>query len=276
MQLSYNNKTIELSHKKPLIMGILNVTPDSFSDGGLFNTKEKALEHVKQMIKDGADIIDIGAESTRPFADPVSEEEELNRICEVLDKITQNFDIAVSIDTSSPKVIRECVKLGAFMWNDIRALNKENAIQTAVDLQIPVCIMHMQGDPKTMQVNPVYQNVVQEVYDYLVNRAKFLETCGIKREHIILDVGFGFGKSVDDNYKILKNLEIYNDLPYFSLTGLSRKRMIGEATGISKAQDRMLGSVVAAIICAQKGSAILRVHDVKETKEALNVWQRCL
>lgn len=276
MQLSYNNRTIELSHKKPLIMGILNVTPDSFSDGGLFNTKEKALEHVKQMIKDGADIIDIGAESTRPFADPVSEEEELNRICEVLDKITQNFDIAVSIDTSSPKVIRECVKLGAFMWNDIRALNKENAIQTAVDLQIPVCIMHMQGDPKTMQVNPVYQNVVQEVYDYLVNRAKFLETCGIKREHIILDVGFGFGKSVDDNYKILKNLEIYNDLPYFSLTGLSRKRMIGEATGISKAQDRMLGSVVAAIICAQKGSAILRVHDVKETKEALNVWQRCL
>lgn len=276
MQLSYNNKTIELSHKKPLIMGILNVTPDSFSDGGLFNTKEKALEHVKQMIKDGADIIDIGAESTRPFADPVSEEEELNRICEVLDKITQNFDIAVSIDTSSPKVIRECVKLGAFMWNDIRALNKENAIQTAVDLQIPVCIMHMQGDPKTMQVNPVYQNVVQEVYDYLVNRAKFLETCGIKREHIILDVGFGFGKSVDDNYKILKNLEIYNDLPYFSLTGLSRKTMIGEATGISKAQDRMVGSVVAAIICAQKGSAILRVHDVKETKEALNVWQRCL
>lgn len=276
MQLSYNNKTIELSHKKPLIMGILNVTPDSFSDGGLFNTKEKALEHVKQMIKDGADIIDIGAESTRPFADPVSEEEELNRICEVLDKITQNFDIAISIDTSSPKVIKECVKLGAFMWNDIRALNKENAIQTAVDLQIPVCIMHMQGDPKTMQVNPVYQNVVQEVYDYLVNRAKFLETCGIKREHIILDVGFGFGKSVDDNYKILKNLEIYNNLPYFSLTGLSRKRMIGEATGISKAQDRMVGSVVAAIICAQKGSAILRVHDVKETKEALNVWQRCL
>lgn len=276
MQLSYNNKTIELSHKNPLIMGILNVTPDSFSDGGLFNTKEKALEHVKQMIKDGADIIDIGAESTRPFADPVSEEEELNRICEVLDKITQNFDILVSIDTSSPKVIKECVKLGAFMWNDIRALNKENAIQTAVDLQIPVCIMHMQGDPKTMQVNPVYQNVVQEVYDYLVNRAKFLETCGIKREHIILDVGFGFGKSVDDNYKILKNLEIYNDLPYFSLTGLSRKRMIGEATGISKAQDRMVGSVVAAIICAQKGSAILRVHDVKETKEALNVWQRCL
>lgn len=276
MQLSYNNKTIELSHKKPLIMGILNVTPDSFSDGGLFNTKEKALEHVKQMIKDGADIIDIGAESTRPFADSVSEEEELNRICEVLDKITQNFDIAVSIDTSSPKVICECVKLGAFMWNDIRALNKENAIQTAVDLQIPICIMHMQGDPKTMQVNPVYQNVVQEVYDYLVNRAKFLETCGIKREHIILDVGFGFGKSVDDNYKILKNLEIYNDLPYFSLTGLSRKRMIGEATGISKAQDRMVGSVVAAIICAQKGSAILRVHDVKETKEALNVWQRCL
>lgn len=276
MQLSYNNKTIELSHKKPLIMGILNVTPDSFSDGGLFNTKEKALEHVKQMIQDGADIIDIGAESTRPFADPVSEEEELNRICEVLDKITQNFDIAVSIDTSSPKVICECVKLGAFMWNDIRALNKENAIQTAVDLQIPICIMHMQGDPKTMQVNPVYQNVVQEVYDYLVNRAKFLETCGIKREHIILDVGFGFGKSVDDNYKILKNLEIYNDLPYFSLTGLSRKRMIGEATGISKAQDRMVGSVVAAIICAQKGSAILRVHDVKETKEALNVWQRCL
>ena len=193
MQISFNNKTLNLD--TPKIMGILNVTPDSFSDGGRWNTLDRALAHAEQMVKEGATIIDIGGESTRPGATPVPLDEELLRVIPVVEKISKELDVMISIDTSQPKVMEEAVKAGAHIWNDIRALRLDGALEMAAKLQCPVILMHMQGDPKTMQADPHYEDVVKEVEKFLLDRVDDAIKAGIKKENIILDLGFGFGKS---------------------------------------------------------------------------------
>ena len=201
MQISFNNKTLNLD--TPKIMGILNVTPDSFSDGGRWNTLDRALAHAEQMVKEGATIIDIGGESTRPGATPVPLDEELLRVIPVVEKISKELDVMISIDTSQPKVMEEAVKAGAHIWNDIRALRLDGALEMAAKLQCPVILMHMQGDPKTMQADPHYEDVVKEVEKFLLDRVDDAIKAGIKKENIILDLGFGFGKSAKHNYQLL-------------------------------------------------------------------------
>ena len=203
MQISFNNKTLNLD--TPKIMGILNVTPDSFSDGGRWNTLDRALAHAEQMVKEGATIIDIGGESTRPGATPVPLDEELLRVIPVVEKISKELDVMISIDTSQPKVMEEAVKAGAHIWNDIRALRLDGALEMAAKLQCPVILMHMQGDPKTMQADPHYEDVVKEVEKFLLDRVDDAIKAGIKKENIILDLGFGFGKSAKHNYQLLED-----------------------------------------------------------------------
>ena len=204
MQISFNNKTLNLD--TPKIMGILNVTPDSFSDGGRWNTLDRALAHAEQMVKEGATIIDIGGESTRPGATPVPLDEELSRVIPAVEKISKEINVMISIDTSQPKVMEEAVKAGAHIWNDIRALRLDGALEMAAKLQCPVILMHMQGDPKTMQVDPHYEDVVKEVEKFLLDRVDDAIKAGIKKENIILDLGFGFGKSVKHNYQLLDHM----------------------------------------------------------------------
>ena len=204
MQISFNNKTLNLD--TPKIMGILNVTPDSFSDGGRWNTLDRALAHAEQMVKEGATIIDIGGESTRPGATPVPLDEELLRVIPVVEKISKELDVMISIDTSQPKVMEEAVKAGAHIWNDIRALRLDGALEMAAKLQCPVILMHMQGDPKTMQADPHYEDVVKEVEKFLLDRVDNAIKAGIKKENIILDLGFGFGKSAKHNYQDRKSV----------------------------------------------------------------------
>ena len=205
MQISFNNKTLNLD--TPKIMGILNVTPDSFSDGGRWNTLDRATEHAEQMVKEGATIIDIGGESTRPGATPVPLDEELSRVIPAVEKISKEIDVMISIDTSQPKVMEEAVKAGAHIWNDIRALRLDGALEMAAKLQCPVILMHMQGDPKTMQVDPHYEDVVKEVEKFLLDRVDDAIKAGIKKDNIILDLGFGFGKSVKHNYQLLDHMQ---------------------------------------------------------------------
>lgn len=268
--LQFKHRTFDL--KRPLIMGILNVTPDSFSDGGSYQTIDKALFQVEKMIKEGADIIDVGGESTRPSADPVSKGRELTRVIPVVKAISERFDTVISLDTSTPEVMHEGVHAGAQMINDIRSLERSGALKMAASLDVPVCIMHMQGTPQDMQQNPHYEDCVAEVEDFLIKKAQLCEMAGIKPEHILIDPGFGFGKTVQDNYQLLKNLPRLCALPYLVLTGLSRKSMIGAVTGIETPSERVLPSAVGALLCAMQGAKILRVHDVKETVQALSVY----
>ena len=264
------NRTLDLS--TPKIMGILNVTPDSFSDGGKFRDKDKAIAQAELMVKQGASIIDIGGESTRPGADPVSLEEELDRVIPVVRAVAQELDVMISVDTSAPEVMTEAVAAGAHLWNDIRALQRPQALETAAKLNVAVCLMHMQGDPKTMQNHPSYENVVTEVTNFLQERAQACEAVGIKPESIILDPGFGFGKSVQWNYELLNHLaEITKDTPYHLLSALSRKNMIGSVTNQPVAAERMVGSVVCAFYSCLNGAHMLRVHDVAETAAALAI-----
>lgn len=232
MQISFNNKTLNLD--TPKIMGILNVTPDSFSDGGRWNTLDRALAHAEQMVKEGATIIDIGGESTRPGATPVPLDEELLRVIPVVEKISKELDVMISIDTSQPKVMEEAVKAGAHIWNDIRALRLDGALEMAAKLQCPVILMHMQGDPKTMQADPHYEDVVKEVEMFLLDRVDDAIKAGIKKENIILDLGFGFGKSAKHNYQLLDHMQHFVDLGYPVLSALSRKSMIKFACNIEK------------------------------------------
>lgn len=269
MYLSLREKQLDLN--TPKIMGILNVTPDSFSDGGLFFSKDDALKHAEQMIKDGAHIIDIGAESTRPGAKDIDDNEQLDRLLDIVSAIAQNFDTIISIDTSSTKVIKECVKQGAHMWNDIRALSAKDAIKTAKELDVGICLMHMQGTPRSMQNNPTYTDVVKEVKEFLLDRAQKCLDAGIAKDKLILDPGFCFGKSVSDNYKLLSHLNDFTDSGYPILSALSRKSMLGAATGITNAHDRLISSVTGAVISVLNGAQMVRVHDVKETHEALLV-----
>lgn len=266
-----NNTVDFLQSSFTSIMGILNVTPDSFSDGGLFLNKDNAVNYVKQMIADGADIIDIGGESTRPGASEVSVDDELQRVIPVIEMIRQISDIAISIDTSKPDVMREAVLAGANMINDVNALREENAIETAVELGVPVCLMHMQGTPRTMQVTPGYNDVVAEVYSFLEERVSLCRDAGIKQENIIIDPGFGFGKTVEHNFSLFKHLQKFEELNCALLVGVSRKSMIGAALNNAAADERLYGSVALATLAAWKNANIVRVHDVKATADALKL-----
>jgi dihydropteroate synthase len=251
-------------------MGILNVTPDSFSDGGRFLHVDKAIEHALQLVADGADIIDVGGESTRPGARPVTAAEEIDRVVPVIESIRQVSQIPVSVDTSKPEVMRAAVVAGAAMINDVRALTCDGAMAAAADLQLPVCLMHMQGQPDSMQRNPNYSDVVEEVRTFLLNRAQACMSNGIPRDRIIIDPGFGFGKSVQHNIELLRHLDRLVDAGFAVLAGLSRKSMIGAMLDDPK-RDRLAGSVTLALYAMRQGVHIVRVHDVAETVDALRI-----
>ena len=259
-----------LSLDKPRVMGILNVTPDSFSDGGRFVTLDRAVLQAASMLDAGADIIDIGGESTRPGAAAVSEQEELDRVLPIIEAITSRFNTIVSLDTSKPAIMREGAAAGAGMLNDVRALREPGAVEAAASTGLPVCLMHMLGEPRTMQREPVYTDVVVEVGRFLEDRRQACIDAGIEASSIVLDPGFGFGKTLVHNLTLLKHLgSLGSRAPL--LTGLSRKRMFAQILG-SESADRVAASVSAALLCVQNGSSIVRVHDVAPTVQALAVF----
>ena len=269
MTLHFPSQVIELN--QPCIMGILNLTPDSFSDGGLFINKAAALDHVLQMIDDGAQIIDIGGESTRPGASDVSVDEECQRVIPVIQAIRKVSDIPISIDTSKTEVMQQAVAAGASMINDVNALQAEGAVELAAKLDVPVCIMHMQGKPRTMQHTPEYKDVVQEVKEFLKQRIDEGLKAGIKLSNIIIDPGFGFGKTLEHNLTLFKHLNDFEDLACPLLVGVSRKSMIGAVLNNAPADERLYGSVALATLAAWMNANILRVHDVKATADALKL-----
>ncbi|MFU2132131.1 dihydropteroate synthase [Gallibacterium anatis] len=267
---SKNQRVLDLSQAQ--VMGILNVTPDSFSDSGKFFSLDKALYHAEEMLKQGASIIDVGGESTRSMAEEVTLQQELDRVIPVVEAIRQRFDCWISVDTSKAEVMKAAANVGMDLINDIRALTEEKALQTAAELDLPVCLMHMQGQPKTMQANPEYQNVVEEVLAWLLQRAAICEQAGVRKENIILDIGFGYGKTLQHNYQLLNHLEQFVATGYPLLIGLSRKSMIGNLLQ-KDVNHRLVGSVAGALISVMKGAHIVRVHDVEATVDALKVWQ---
>ena len=254
----------------PAVMGILNVTPDSFSDGGCFAGRDAALRQAEAMARDGAAIIDVGGESTRPGAADVSEQEELDRVLPVIEAVVAAVDTAVSIDTSKPAVMRAAVGAGAAMINDIRALREEGALRAAAELQCAVCLMHMQGQPRSMQQEPAYGDVVAEVTEFLAQRIRACVAAGLAEERIIVDPGFGFGKTPRHNIELLANLRQLQSTGRPILAGLSRKSTLGELTG-RDVGERLPASIAAAVIAVMKGATIVRVHDVRETVDALRV-----
>ncbi|MBB6542243.1 dihydropteroate synthase [Thalassotalea piscium] len=262
--------TFQLNLAQPQVMGIVNVTPDSFSDGGLFNRIDLALNQVEKMVEAGAKIIDVGGESTRPGAEEVNEQDELQRTIPLLKAIKSRFNILVSIDTSKASVMAEALTYGVDIINDVRALQNKGCIEVAAQSDIPVCLMHMQGKPITMQSAPNYNNVIDDIKAFFTHRITQCEQAGINRERIIIDPGFGFGKTLEQNYKLLANLEEFTcfDLPI--LSGTSRKSMIGTLLNCSP-QQRLAGSLATALLAAQNGANIIRVHDVKETVDTLLV-----
>ncbi len=257
---------------KVQVMGILNITPDSFSDGGCFQQQDAALLRVEQMLAEGADIIDVGGESTRPGAQAVTVQEELDRVVPLVEAIRQRFDVPVSVDTSKPEVMLAAVNAGAAMINDIRALQVPGAMDVCATLPVPVCLMHMQGEPRTMQENPRYDDVVRDVYDFFETRIQACMAAGIARERLVLDPGFGFGKTLGHNIALLFNLHEYKKLGLPILVGMSRKSMIGALLGNVPIGQRVQGSVTAAVMAAVQGAAIVRVHDVRETVEAIRFY----
>lgn len=251
-------------------MGILNVTPDSFSDGGDWLSPREAVLHAHHMAAAGADIIDVGGESTRPGAAPVSIQQEMDRVLPVIEALWAETRIPISIDSSKPEVMQAAVEAGAGMINDVYALRREGALEAAEQLGVPVCLMHMQGEPRSMQAEPHYEDVVAEVEAFLLERAATCVDAGIARESIILDPGFGFGKLLEHNLDLLRHLPRLAGHGFPLLAGLSRKSMLGQLTG-RKVDRRMAGSVALALLAAQNGAALLRVHDVAETRDALKV-----
>ena len=251
---------------KPLIMGILNVTPDSFSDGGKFNSVENAISHAKQMLEEGADIIDVGGESTRPGSDPVSLEEELARVIPVIDELLK-LDTTISIDTTKPEVAEECLKRGVHILNDVTGLRDPKMLEVAAKYDVPVIIMHMLGEPKTMQNDIHYDDVVVEIKCYLQIQATKAKQAGIS--HIILDPGIGFGKTVEHNYEIIRRLAEFTELGYPVLVGPSRKSFLG-----GDIKDRLPGTIAAVTACILNGAKIVRVHDVKECAQAIKIAQK--
>ena len=263
---------LSLDLSVPHVMGILNVTPDSFSDGGKHNGKAQAIAHAKQMIADGATVIDIGGESTRPGASVVEVEEEIRRVVPVVEALAE-LDVVISIDTSQPEVIQAAVAAGAHIWNDVRALTRPNALETAAELNIPVIIMHMRGEPTTMNGLDQYDNVTLDVMAELSQRVADALKAGVKAENIMIDPGFGFAKNAKQNLKLLKEFHQLNQLGYPILSALSRKRFIGEALGGADAGQRAVGSVAGHLLSIQQGACMVRAHDVKAMSDAIKVWQ---
>ncbi len=271
MILTSRNKKLNLD--RPQIMGILNVTPDSFSDGGEYAQLDRAFMHAQEIVKQGATIIDIGGESTRPGADDVLLNEELNRVVPIIELIKNELDCWVSIDTSKAVVMTEAVKAGADIINDVRALREEGALNAAVEANVPVCLMHMQGQPRSMQTAPNYNDVVAEVKRFLIERSEQCIKAGIKTENIIIDLGFGFGKSLRHNFDLLNATQQFLSLGFPVLTGVSRKSMFGQLLN-RDINDRLAGSLAGAMIAMQQGSKIIRVHDVAETVDVMKVLQQ--
>lgn len=264
-----------VNHNRPLVMGILNITPDSFSDGGQLYTGglpdlDKILVLADSLVEQGADILDIGGESTRPGAAMITESEELERVKPVIVALRQRFDIPLSIDTSKPEVMRLAAAEGASMINDVRALRHPGALQAAAESQLPVVLMHLRGEPKNMQDDPVYRDVVKDVIGFLVERVSACENAGIDRDRLIIDPGFGFGKTLRHNLDLFQALPELVALGLPVLVGLSRKRMIGDLLN-KPAADRVYGSIALAVLAAQTGVSIIRVHDVSATVDALNI-----
>jgi dihydropteroate synthase len=271
-----NNLNVEqgiiplLETKTPSIMGVLNITPDSFSDGGCFTVVETAIEQALLMADLGASIIDVGGESTRPNATPVSSEEEIDRVVPVIEGIRLSSTVAISIDTSKPDVMKAAVDAGANLINDVYALQRPGALEMAATLGVPVCLMHMQANPKTMQDSPNYLNVVDEVSSFFTQRIAACEAVGITRDKIIIDPGFGFGKTLQHNLSLLAKLALFKRHGCPILAGLSRKSMIGEILN-KRVEERLFGSVSAALLAVINGASIVRVHDVAETADALKI-----
>lgn len=261
-----------LALDRPRVMGIVNVTPDSFSDGGLHAEVDAAVAHALRLAEEGADVLDIGGESTRPGAKDVSVDEELARVIPVIERLARETALPISIDTSKPEVMRAAVAAGAGMINDVYALRREGALDAAAALGVPVVLMHMQGEPRSMQDAPDYEDVVADVHRFLAERIFSAEMAGIAKKKIVVDPGFGFGKTTAHNLALLARFERFVDLGVPTLAGLSRKRTIGEVTGRDDPHDRVFGSVAAHLIAAQRGARILRVHDVAATVDALKVW----
>ena len=266
-------KSLDLS--APRIMGIINVTPDSFSDGGKFFATDAALTQARKLVEEGADILDIGGESTRPNAEPVSAQEEIDRVAPVIEAISAELDVPISIDTLKADVMRAAVAAGAGLINDVNALRSEGALQAAVDLNVPVCLMHMQGTPQTMQQEPQYDDVVNEVERFLLERVDACKAAGISDDKIMLDPGFGFGKRARHNLRLMKHLSRFTALPYPVLVGVSRKSIIGEMLKVS-VEERLAGSLSLASVAVWQGAKLIRTHDVQATRQAVNLTHHVL
>ncbi len=266
MQLT--SKGLSLSLERPQVMGILNVTPDSFSDGGHFNQLEWAMTHARQMVAEGATLIDIGGESTRPGAPDVSEQEELDRVIPVVERMVAELEVMISLDTSKAAVMREGCAAGAHLINDVRALLEPGAMAAAAVADVPVCLMHMQGQPRTMQAEPYYDDLLGEVRAFFDERIAACLAAGIRREQLLLDPGYGFGKTLAHNYQLLAQQEKLLDYQLPLLVGMSRKSMIGNLLGCP-VDERLAGSLACALIGMQRGARIIRVHDVRATMDAL-------
>jgi dihydropteroate synthase len=255
---------------RPQVMGILNVTPDSFSDGGRYGHRDAALRHAEAMLQAGATLIDVGGESTRPGARPVSPVEELERVAPIVEAIAAELDVIISVDTSTPAVMRETARLGAGLINDVRSLQLDGALDAAADSGLPVCLMHMRGEPTTMQQNPEYPDVVAEVRDFLGERLAVCAAAGIAAERVILDPGFGFAKTLEHNLSLFKHMQALHVLGRPLLVGVSRKSMIGKVLG-REVDERLYGSLALAALALNKGAHILRVHDVAQTIDVVRM-----
>ena len=264
--LSCGARTLDLS--APVVMGVLNVTPDSFSDGGRYTSLDAALRQAEQMLADGAAIIDVGGESTRPGAAPVSEQQELDRVIPVVEALHRELDALVSVDTSTPAVIRACADAGAGMINDVRSLRRPGALDAAAGTGLPVCVMHMQGEPGTMQNDPFYEDVTAEVIAFLAQRVDACVDAGIPRDKLLVDPGFGFAKTVQHNLRLLAELSRLSRLELPLLVGLSRKSLFGKVLD-RPVDQRLAGSLAAAVMCVERGARIVRAHDVKETVDSV-------
>jgi dihydropteroate synthase len=268
--LDCNGRPLTLD--RPRVVGILNVTPDSFSDGGQFASVDAAVAHGLRLAEEGADMLDVGGESTRPGAADVAVEDELARVIPVIEQLVARTTLPIAIDTSKPEVMRAAVAAGAGMINDVYALRREGAMDAAAQLRVPICLMHMQGEPRSMQDEPHYADVVGEVHRFLMDRLFSCEMAGIDRRNVMVDPGFGFGKTLEHNLALLRKLERFADLGSGVYAGLSRKSMIGTLTGRKDPAERAAGSAAAALIAVQRGARMVRVHDVAPTVDALKVW----
>ena len=268
MLLRLGSQTLSLD--RPLVMGVLNVTPDSFSDGGKFFATDAAIRQAERMFAAGAAIVDVGGESTRPGAGQISEDEELDRVIPVIEIISDGTDIAVSIDTSKPGVMRAAVNAGASMINDVYALRQDGAVEAASELDVAVCLMHMQGEPGTMQENPGYRDIPGDILDFLSKRITACRDAGIDDEKIVIDPGFGFGKTHEHNVRLLASLDEFQELGMPLLVGLSRKSTLGALTG-KDVEERLPAGIAAAILAVERGAHIVRTHDVDETIDALKI-----